>query len=211
MKSPTLRERKKLGTRRAIAEAAARLFRDRGYDATPMDDVAREAEVGRRTVFRHFPTKADLIFPTQAQRLARFRELLAHSDAAARPFERVSEACRAMAADFAAARGELLLQHRLIEGEPVLEAKERELERTWEAAVAEALTAWAPRGTGAAGRRRARFVAALTVAALRATLEAWYATKGSGDLIEIGEEAFGLLEQGIAAPQRATKQGRKRR
>lgn len=48
-------------TRRAIVDAAARLFAERGYVATSFDAIAAEAEVGRATVFAHFPTKTELL------------------------------------------------------------------------------------------------------------------------------------------------------
>jgi AcrR family transcriptional regulator len=48
-------------TRRAIIDAAARLFAQRGYVATSFDAVAAEAAVGRATVFAYFRTKSDLL------------------------------------------------------------------------------------------------------------------------------------------------------
>src|SRR6202021_708503 len=57
-----LRERKKLRTRRLIAETAARLFVERGFDAVPVAAVARAADVSEATVFNYFPTKEDLVF-----------------------------------------------------------------------------------------------------------------------------------------------------
>jgi AcrR family transcriptional regulator len=52
-----LRERKKLRTRRALAEAALRLFTEKGFDRTTLEDVAEEAEVSKSTFFRFFPAK----------------------------------------------------------------------------------------------------------------------------------------------------------
>jgi AcrR family transcriptional regulator len=58
---PGLRERKKARTKAAIQQQALRLFRDRGYDATTVEQVAEAAEVSASTVFRYFPTKEDLV------------------------------------------------------------------------------------------------------------------------------------------------------
>jgi AcrR family transcriptional regulator len=57
----SLRERKKIQTRQAIRTAAHRLFADQGYDATPVDQIAAQADVSPSTVFRYFPTKEDIV------------------------------------------------------------------------------------------------------------------------------------------------------
>ena len=52
-----LRERKKQQTRRAIADAAKRLFLERGFEQVSVAEVARAADVSEQTVFNYFPTK----------------------------------------------------------------------------------------------------------------------------------------------------------
>ena len=56
-----LRERKKARTHRVIADAAARLFAERGYEQVAVSDVAREAEVSEQTVYNYFQTKEQLV------------------------------------------------------------------------------------------------------------------------------------------------------
>src|SRR5579859_3996445 len=56
-RSLPLRERKRLRTRRALAEAALRLFTEKGFDATTIEELADEAEVSKSTFFRFFPAK----------------------------------------------------------------------------------------------------------------------------------------------------------
>jgi AcrR family transcriptional regulator len=59
---PGLRERKKQRTRRLIADTARRLFAERGFEAVPVSEIARQAEVSEATVFNYFPTKEDLVY-----------------------------------------------------------------------------------------------------------------------------------------------------
>ncbi len=56
-----LRERKKAKTRATIQQHALRLFRDQGYLATTVDQIAEAAEVSQSTFFRYFPTKEDVV------------------------------------------------------------------------------------------------------------------------------------------------------
>ncbi|SDH70659.1 TetR family transcriptional regulator [Nonomuraea jiangxiensis] len=56
-----LRERKKARTRETILREAFRLFRERGYHATTIEQIAEAAEVSPATFFRYFPTKEDLV------------------------------------------------------------------------------------------------------------------------------------------------------
>lgn len=69
-----LRESKKMRLRETIAATAIRMFLDAGFDQVSITDIAREAEVSRRTLFAYFPTKEDLV-------LQRFAD---HEDEAAR-------------------------------------------------------------------------------------------------------------------------------
>src|SRR5262249_43645421 len=56
-----LRERKKAKTRAAIQQQALRLFREQGYEATTVEQIAEAAEVSPSTYFRYFPTKEDVV------------------------------------------------------------------------------------------------------------------------------------------------------
>ncbi|MBK8082373.1 MAG: TetR family transcriptional regulator [Devosia sp.] len=59
--STGLRERTRRAVRREIAETASRLFLERGYAATTIDDIAAVVGMSQRSVFRYFPTKEDLL------------------------------------------------------------------------------------------------------------------------------------------------------
>jgi AcrR family transcriptional regulator len=74
IESMGLRERRKMRIRETIATTAIRMFLERGFDQVSITEIAREAEVSRRTLFAYFPTKEDLV-------LQRFAD---HEDDAAR-------------------------------------------------------------------------------------------------------------------------------
>lgn len=57
----TLSERKQHSVREAICDCASRLFTAHGFQETTVDDIAREAGIGRRTFFRYFRSKEDVV------------------------------------------------------------------------------------------------------------------------------------------------------
>ncbi|MDP9841678.1 TetR/AcrR family transcriptional regulator [Streptosporangium lutulentum] len=85
--SSGLRERKKLRTRRALIEAALRLFTEKGYEETTLAEIAAAVDISPRTFFSYFATKEDVIFFDSQARLDRALAVLAER----RPGETVAE------------------------------------------------------------------------------------------------------------------------
>lgn len=84
------RELRKLETRQRLADAAAQLFAEHGYDAVSMSDVATAAGVAVQTVFNYFPTKPDLVLDRADDMLERSRRCVAERDPALTPAEALS-------------------------------------------------------------------------------------------------------------------------
>jgi AcrR family transcriptional regulator len=76
MPSSGLRELKKARARRLIADTAARLFAERGYEHVTVTDVAREAEVAEQTVYNYFPAKEQLVTDRDQQIQDRLCDLI---------------------------------------------------------------------------------------------------------------------------------------
>jgi AcrR family transcriptional regulator len=71
-----LRERKKLQQRHRLADVAAALFAERGYDETSINDVARAADVSGQTVYNYFPAKEDLVLDRAEEIRARYGRMI---------------------------------------------------------------------------------------------------------------------------------------
>jgi AcrR family transcriptional regulator len=79
--------------RQAVIAAAKKLFADQGLDAQ-MPDVARTANVGVGTVYRHFPTKDELVAALVSERFDRLAEQARQSLQMDDPWEGISSFIR---------------------------------------------------------------------------------------------------------------------
>lgn len=56
-----VRETKKRETRKAIMRAAMRLFSEKGFDGTSIEELAKAAGIGKGTIYGYFQTKMDIL------------------------------------------------------------------------------------------------------------------------------------------------------
>jgi AcrR family transcriptional regulator len=111
------------GTRERLAAAAFDLFATQGFNETTVDQIASEAGLGRRTFFRHFSAKEDVIFPDHGRLLAAVAgelETRRHQPA----LRAVCDAVRLVLADYVAHRDISLHRHQLTATIPALRAHE---------------------------------------------------------------------------------------
>jgi AcrR family transcriptional regulator len=141
-----LRERKKRRTRAVIAETARRLFFERGFEATTVSEVAREADVAEQTVFNYFPRKEDLFYSGLDEFEAELLAAVADRDlgeSALTAFARFLLRPRGVFAmedtDSAEATRRLRKITRVVSDSPALQAREREIFALYTASLAQLL------------------------------------------------------------------------
>jgi AcrR family transcriptional regulator len=192
-----LRERKKDQTREALAQAAFALFQDKGYEATTVAEIARAANVSRRTFFRYYATKDALLFVEDSENLEHFRVLLGAAESGDDDLAHIRRACLALAEGYMRDRDQILARARIIESSPVLGKQERQQDLSWERAIAESLLSstshGGPGSNGSVRERRARMLAGAVFGAVRATMAAWQEAGGRGDLPRMIAEALDLF------------------
>src|SRR5271166_117204 len=74
----SLRERKKLATRRSLRRVALDLVAERGFTHVTVEDIAEAADVSPRTFFNYFPSKEAALFGADPDRVTTLRERVMH-------------------------------------------------------------------------------------------------------------------------------------
>lgn len=194
----TGRSARRVPVARRLEDVALELFATQGFDETTVDELAVAGGVGRRTFFRYFPTKLDVVLGE----LDEGRAGLVRALAAEPGDDPVAAARAAFLAVNHYADAELPALRRrlgLIENVPELAARATVRYRDWEQALAsDAARRWGVE----VGGLRAQVFGRAVVAAMRAVFSAWH-TRPEADADALGalvEEAFDTLSRGFSAP-----------
>ena len=189
---PNLTERRHEQTRAAIADVAVALFTERGFAETTMDDVAEAAGVSRRTAYRHFPSKDDLVFEQPRRWLVHFNNHLAE----ARPGETQRERCRrgllAVAQLIQAHAGSIAAAYNVMVATPSLRGYNGRTEDEWFERYVELFT---PPGLVAPERvRQIATVAGSLVGTTKALVAVWAAGQPGADMEALTRAALDQLD-----------------
>lgn len=140
----TLRERKKIRTRRALVDAATRLFDEKGYTETTVAEIAAAAEVSTKTFFNYFPSKEDVLFADSEQRMTLALRAIAErrpdetaTEVLLRMLEQTLDAILSGTLDVGMSSAKLRV--RLMTTEPTLQARALQLLLTGQIDLARAL------------------------------------------------------------------------
>jgi AcrR family transcriptional regulator len=170
-----LRERKRAETHARIQAEAIRLFLERGFETTTLDDIAEAADVSRRTLFHYFESKEEIVLSARAD----FPNIIAEAIGRRPPGEPLLDMVENALIDTATRYGSTQTRDlsRLIRDTPALSAGEQAKYEHVERALAKAL----------AGRKNlpeidtaCRVTAATAIGILKLAVEAWLAGSDSG-------------------------------
>jgi AcrR family transcriptional regulator len=192
----SLRERRRYRTRRTIQAQALRLFAEKGFQATSIEEIAAAAEMAPRTFFRYFPTKEEVVFWSDYQpTLAGFVAARPDDESA---LEALHHGIVAALAAIWDQDGERMLERiRLAFRTPALHPRMRQQQAGWATAVAGIL---ADRLGERPDNLEIRIIAAAVAAAVWVAIEEWQAQDGEGELGALIDQALGTV---LAGPLRA--------
>jgi len=198
----SLRERKKLATRRLLRRAALDLVAERGLANVTVEDIAEAADVSPRTFFNYFPSKEAALFGGDPERAVELRERVATGapgksalDALrvvlAQDSEEMADELRSLGGDPA----DWLRRMKMARTDPHVRAAHAAQMAMIERAIAEGLAARL--GTDQETDPYPGVLAAAAVGVVRACLTFWAGTGGASPLGQLIDQAFEALANGL--------------
>jgi len=167
--TPSLMERQRQGAADEIVRAAIELFTRDGFEATPVEAIAAEAGCSRRTFYRYFGSKEDVLFQDLPAAFERMREVLrGHLEEGLDLWMAVTESVVDMIGRFAGDEKIPILRMVLWQREPALQARYMLHVAGAERAIAETLCEF--RGTRPEKDDLAQAMAITAIGAYRATI-----------------------------------------
>jgi AcrR family transcriptional regulator len=188
-------ERKKARTRRGLLEAAVRLFDERGFEGTTIEDITNAADVSPRTFFRYFTSKEEILFSEHQLSVDDLRNRLAECPEDEPLLVTVREAMLTIAGRIEKKKDFHLLRIRLNAESPTVRAYALRVQQDWVRVIARALAARL--GVNVYTDLRPMLIAGAANVAMRSALTRWGAGQGKESLPELTSEAFRLLESGF--------------
>lgn len=187
------RARKKAATKQSIQHHALRLFTEKGYDATTVEEIAAAAGVSHMTFFRYFPRKEEVVEYDEYDPL--IEDLIVARPPDEPPLVAVHQAIRlGLEQILRADREALLTRTRLVLHNPVLRSRNLVAQDATRDLFARALA----RRAGLAEPDLAATVQASAVLAVIGPAMTAWAQGDVDDLIAVIDDAFASLRAGIS-------------
>ncbi|MFB7937607.1 TetR family transcriptional regulator [Streptomyces sp. NPDC127049] len=194
--TPTLAQRKRQLVATELTETALQLFAHKGFEAVTVDEIATAAGVSKRTFFRYFASKEDVVVQFLAGMGADMRAELAARPAAEPPSVALLHAVSVPLAACGDHADRTLPVVRLILRTPALLARFLEHQAGWREELAGELAA--RRGTDPAGLYPP-LAAGIALTAFDTVLRRWSEDAGEPDPLDLIARAFALLTPALDA------------
>lgn len=175
-----------------LVDAALELFDERGYEQTTADDIADRAGVGRTTLFRHYRSKEDVIFPDHDRLIATVKDRLATSTADT-AIVAVTEAVRLVLLRYVEEDDRARRRYALTSRIATLRDREIASVARYQRLFREFIAEWMGPAPGAA--LRAELMAAAVVSAHNHVLRRWLRAGAQGDVEAQLDHAFAIVRK----------------
>lgn len=194
--TPGLRERTRRAVHREIAEAGMALFLEQGFEETTVDQIAEAAGISRRSFFRYFATKEDVVLGDMVDRGHRIRAALAARPPGEEPWAAVRAALLALREESASDPGTELRIGRMMHRAPSLRARSLEKHLAWQELLVPELARRLREARGldeAAAGHRAAAIIATALACLDVATDTWLRVDGAVPLEDLWDEAVAAV------------------
>ena len=200
--TPTRRERKKLETRQALEQAALRLFGERGYEQTTVEDIAEAADVAVRTFFRYFSSKQHVLFgDVVTDRVSRLRTELGRRATTEDPLDSVRAVMDMLDFNGPEEEEQILARMDLMRRQPSFVGRYLEIMDEMRTAVVDFIA----ERTGLDPSRDLfpLLVGGACAASWDVSLKLWVESGATADLPKLRTESFAALTAGLHTPGRS--------
>ncbi|MDQ3430082.1 MAG: TetR/AcrR family transcriptional regulator [Actinomycetota bacterium] len=188
-----LRERTRLAVRTEIGAVAMRLFLEQGFDATTMEQIAHEAGISRRSLFRYFGTKEDIVLGNLVEAGLAVRDALEARPASEPPWEALRAAFESLALDPEYSPERTLAISKMLYGTPSLRAGHLEKQLRWQELLVPNIQVRLGVATGDAPDPRAQAIVACALTCLAVANETWTRCDGEADLAQLFDQAVAAV------------------
>ena len=191
MATPTLWQRQRAAARAEISAVALSLFLSQGFDATTIDQIVASVGISRRSFFRYFGTKEDIVLGDLVARGTVIAEAVAARPAGEPPWDVLRAGLQASQATMPDLHLGLALGRMLFQT-PALHAGLLEKHLRWQEMLVPLIAARVTPQDGSQTLRAAAIVAS-ALACLDAASQAWVASNGRTDLTALYDEAVAAV------------------
>ncbi|MGK3998562.1 TetR family transcriptional regulator [Sorangium sp. So ce1024] len=190
--APGLRERKKERTRAQVIETAIDLFLKNGYEQTTLDEILGAVEISRRTFFRYFESKEDLLIAWMDQLIEIAREAIRARPPGEPPVEALRNAIRdTLGRLFEGDLPRFVAVQQFVAKTPAVRARQGERLGHCAEAVCEPLAA--RMGLDPQRDLAPRVLARCAITIMECAIEAWIARGATENLLDLVDEGFRAL------------------